>query len=289
MPAVGTINLLVLVDAPLDDAALAGAAQTAIEAKAQALAAAAIPAANADCHATGTATDAFCIAALPGGGEPFAGPATAIGADVAHAVHRAVLAGARADRADFGRSYEEGRTMSARLTVVGIGADGWDGLGGAGRAAVADASAAGRLGAAARARAGRMRPRTARGACRGRRRWSRCSTSWPPAATATPSCSPPATRCCTGSAEASRALADRGAARARARRAARTSRSCSVIPHPSAFALACARMLWSEHETELVSTVARAPEQVTRALQAGRRLIVYATGDRRAPRGSRRR
>lgn len=107
LPTVGTINLLVLVDAPLDDAALAGAAQTAIEAKTQALAAAAIPAANADCHATGTATDSFCIAALPGGGEPFAGPATAIGADIAHAVHHAVLAGARADRADFGPLFEE--------------------------------------------------------------------------------------------------------------------------------------------------------------------------------------
>jgi adenosylcobinamide amidohydrolase len=105
VPPVGTINLLVLVDAPLDDAALAGAAQTAIEAKAQALAAAAIPAANADCHATGTATDAFCIAALPGGGVPFAGPATAVGADIAHAVHGAVLAGALADRADFGASH----------------------------------------------------------------------------------------------------------------------------------------------------------------------------------------
>lgn len=115
VPAVGTINLLVLVDAPLDDAALASAAQTAIEAKAQALAAASIPAANADCHATGTATDAFCIAALPGGGEPFAGPATAIGADVAHAVHRAVLAGARADRADFGPLFATSAPSTAPI------------------------------------------------------------------------------------------------------------------------------------------------------------------------------
>ncbi|MDW5597210.1 adenosylcobinamide amidohydrolase [Conexibacter stalactiti] len=107
VPTVGTINLLVLVDAPLDDAALAGAAQTATEAKAQALAAAAIPAANEDCHATGTATDAFCIAALPGGGEPFAGPATAVGADIAHAVYGAVLAGAVADRADFGPAFAQ--------------------------------------------------------------------------------------------------------------------------------------------------------------------------------------
>ncbi|MBB4663742.1 adenosylcobinamide amidohydrolase [Conexibacter arvalis] len=113
VPAIGTINLLVVVDAPLDDAALAGAAQTAIEAKVQALAAAAIPARNADCHATGTATDAFCIAALPGSTVPFAGPATSVGADLAQAVHAAVLAGARADRADFGPLYETGAAGEA--------------------------------------------------------------------------------------------------------------------------------------------------------------------------------
>ena len=98
-PAAGTINLLVLVDAPLDDAALAGASQTAIEAKAQALADARVPAGNAAGFATGTATDAFCVAALPGGGVPFAGPATRVGGDIARAVHGAVLAGALADRA----------------------------------------------------------------------------------------------------------------------------------------------------------------------------------------------
>jgi adenosylcobinamide hydrolase len=95
----GTINLIVLVDATLDDAALAGAAQTAIEAKVQALADARVPAGNAAGAATGTATDAFCIAALPGGGVPFAGPATRVGGDIARAVHGAVLAGALADRA----------------------------------------------------------------------------------------------------------------------------------------------------------------------------------------------
>jgi adenosylcobinamide amidohydrolase len=99
VPAAGTINLLVVVDAALDDAALAGAAQTAIEAKAQALAGAGVRAGNAASFATGTATDAFCVAALPGGGVPFAGPATPIGADIALAVHGAVLAGALADRA----------------------------------------------------------------------------------------------------------------------------------------------------------------------------------------------
>jgi precorrin-6Y C5,15-methyltransferase (decarboxylating) len=51
-----------------------------------------------------------------------------------------------------------------------------------------------------------------------------------------------------------------------------------VIPHPSAFALVCARLGWTAAEVELVSTVARDREHVARALQPGRRLVVYATG-----------
>src|SRR5262249_55499454 len=51
-----------------------------------------------------------------------------------------------------------------------------------------------------------------------------------------------------------------------------------VIPHVSAFALACARMGWSEVGVELVSAVARPPEVVIRALQPGRRIVVYTTG-----------
>lgn len=51
-----------------------------------------------------------------------------------------------------------------------------------------------------------------------------------------------------------------------------------VLPHPSAFALACARMGWAQHDTELVSAVARPPETVVRALQRGRRVVVYVTG-----------
>jgi precorrin-6B C5,15-methyltransferase / cobalt-precorrin-6B C5,C15-methyltransferase len=51
-----------------------------------------------------------------------------------------------------------------------------------------------------------------------------------------------------------------------------------VHPHPSAFALACARLGWPAAEVELVSTVAQPPEVVARLLQPRRRLIVYATG-----------
>ena len=50
-----------------------------------------------------------------------------------------------------------------------------------------------------------------------------------------------------------------------------------IHPGLSAFALACARLRWPEAETTLVSTVARPPETVARALQPGRRLIVYTT------------
>jgi adenosylcobinamide amidohydrolase len=99
VPAVGTINLLVVVDEPLTDAGLAGGLQTAVEAKAQALADAGIAAANARGFATGTATDSLCVACPPGQEVPFAGPATAVGAAIARAVHGAVLAGARTDRA----------------------------------------------------------------------------------------------------------------------------------------------------------------------------------------------
>lgn len=98
-PRVGTINLLVVVGEPLSDSALVGAVQTAVEAKVQALAEAGVPAANAAGFATGTATDAICLACPLGEGLPFAGPATRIGGEIARAVHRAVFEGAIADLA----------------------------------------------------------------------------------------------------------------------------------------------------------------------------------------------
>ncbi|HYV16288.1 MAG TPA: precorrin-6y C5,15-methyltransferase (decarboxylating) subunit CbiE [Conexibacter sp.] len=52
-----------------------------------------------------------------------------------------------------------------------------------------------------------------------------------------------------------------------------------VHPHPSAFALACARLGWPAAEVALVSAVARPPEVVARLLQPGRRLVAYATGE----------
>ena len=104
LPRVGTINVFIVVRRALSDAALVTAVQTATEAKAQALADAGVRALNHHGPATGTATDAICVAAPPGGEVAFAGPATAIGAAIAHAVHGAVLSGARIHR----------RTVAAR-------------------------------------------------------------------------------------------------------------------------------------------------------------------------------
>jgi precorrin-6Y C5,15-methyltransferase (decarboxylating) len=51
-----------------------------------------------------------------------------------------------------------------------------------------------------------------------------------------------------------------------------------VHPHTSAFALACARLGWPQADVELVSAVARVPDVVARALAPGRRVVVLATG-----------
>jgi precorrin-6Y C5,15-methyltransferase (decarboxylating) len=52
-----------------------------------------------------------------------------------------------------------------------------------------------------------------------------------------------------------------------------------VHPHPSAFAIACARLGWPAADVELVSTVARPPETIARVLAPGRRVIVFAAGE----------
>jgi precorrin-6Y C5,15-methyltransferase (decarboxylating) len=51
-----------------------------------------------------------------------------------------------------------------------------------------------------------------------------------------------------------------------------------VHPHPSAFAYACARLGWAEADVELVSAVGQPADVVARALQPRRRIVVYATG-----------
>jgi adenosylcobinamide hydrolase len=86
---VGTINLLVLLPERLSDPALVNAVATVTEAKAQAVR-------DLGLDATGTATDAVCIA-CPDQGSPsaFGGPRSLWGARIARAVHAAVVAGGR--------------------------------------------------------------------------------------------------------------------------------------------------------------------------------------------------
>ncbi|WP_405852298.1 adenosylcobinamide amidohydrolase [Streptomyces sp. NBC_00090] len=86
-PRPGTINIIVSLPVPLTDAALVNAVATATEAKTQALV-------ELGADASGTPTDAVCVAApSPGGGdaEAFAGPRSRWGARLARAVHRATL------------------------------------------------------------------------------------------------------------------------------------------------------------------------------------------------------
>jgi len=93
--APGTINIIVSVPVPLTDAALVNAVITVTEAKTQAVL-------DAGFAATGTATDAVCVAAQDPAGaaaEDFAGPRSAWGARIARSVYAAVLAGASAYRA----------------------------------------------------------------------------------------------------------------------------------------------------------------------------------------------
>jgi adenosylcobinamide amidohydrolase len=83
----GTINILVVLPERLADAALVNAVATATEAKVQALR-------DLGLHATGTATDAVCVACPDEGrAGAFGGPRSVWGARLARAVHAAVLTG----------------------------------------------------------------------------------------------------------------------------------------------------------------------------------------------------
>jgi adenosylcobinamide amidohydrolase len=89
----GTINIVAFVPERLSPAALVNAVATATEAKTQALR-------EWGVLATGTASDAMCIACAADGAEDaFGGPRSRWGARLARAVHRAVLAGLAAEAA----------------------------------------------------------------------------------------------------------------------------------------------------------------------------------------------
>jgi precorrin-6Y C5,15-methyltransferase (decarboxylating) len=149
------------------------------------------------------------------------------------------------------------------IAVVGIGADGWDGLGEAARAAVLRADEI--IGS------------------------RRQLALLPPAATAVattrawPSPMDPLLDELAARADGSACVLASGDPMLHGIGATLARRMgpdrLAVHPHPSAFALACARLCWPAAEVELVSTVARPPEVVARALAPGRRLVVYATGE----------
>jgi adenosylcobinamide amidohydrolase len=84
-PAPGTINIVVALPVALSPGALVNAVTTATEAKVQALR-------DAGFDASGTPTDAVCVAARADGVEiPFAGPRSEWGSRLARAVHAATV------------------------------------------------------------------------------------------------------------------------------------------------------------------------------------------------------
>jgi precorrin-6Y C5,15-methyltransferase (decarboxylating) len=152
-------------------------------------------------------------------------------------------------------------SVAPRIAVVGIGADGWTGLGDAARAAIL---AAGEIVGSPRQLA--LLPSQATGNAR----------AWP--SPLDPLLDELAERA--GPDTCVLASGDpmlHGIGATLARRLG--PRRLDVHPHPSAFALACARLGWPAADVELVSTVARTPETIARVLAPGRRVVVYASGE----------
>ena len=58
---------------------------------------------------------------------------------------------------------------------------------------------------------------------------------------------------------------------------ARRGVALAVQPHPSAVAYACARLGWAEAEVDLVNIVGRSPDALARVLQPRRRVVVFGT------------
>ncbi len=151
------------------------------------------------------------------------------------------------------------------LTIVGIGADGWAGLGDEAR----DALGTARLLVGSRRQLDAV-PQTATAGAE-RRPWP---SPLDPLVEELARGTEPGTVVL---ASGDPMLHGIGATLAK-RRADNGTPAPRVLPHPSAFAYACARLGWPEAEVELLSAVARAPELVARALQPHQRIVVYVTG-----------
>jgi precorrin-6Y C5,15-methyltransferase (decarboxylating) len=158
-----------------------------------------------------------------------------------------------------GTAPDAAASIGPPLVVVGIGADGWAGLGEAAREALR----------AAEVIVGSERQLALLEDTGARRR------AWPSPI------DPLVDELVAGPAEATAVLASGdpmlfGIGATLARRLG--PERLRVHPHPSAFALACARLGWPEADVELVSAVGRAAEVVARLLQPGRRLVAYVAG-----------
>jgi precorrin-6Y C5,15-methyltransferase (decarboxylating) len=152
--------------------------------------------------------------------------------------------------------------MGVTIAVVGIGADGWDGLGAAARAAVLEAE---EIVGSARQLA--LLPPAATAATRTR--------EWPsPMQPLLDELSARREGATCVLASGDPMLHGVGATLARRLEPGRLA----VHPQPSAFALACARLGWPAADVELVSAVTCPPEVVARALAPGRRIVAYVTG-----------
>jgi precorrin-6B C5,15-methyltransferase / cobalt-precorrin-6B C5,C15-methyltransferase len=150
-------------------------------------------------------------------------------------------------------------TAAGHVTVVGIGADGWPGLGDGARAAIL---AAGRV-------------------IGSRRQLALLPADHPPTREWPSPLAPlvdelvddPGGDVCV-LASGDPMLHGIGATLARRLEPERLT----VIPHPSALSIACARLHWPSAEVELVNTLSRPVEAVLALAQPGRRVIVYVTG-----------
>jgi len=113
----GTINISAWLPVPLSPAALVNSVSTITEAKVQALWA-------YGREATGTATDALCVACVGDGrSEPYGGPRSTWGARLARAVHAAVGKGTAAwlHRDETGVASPPPRSFLARTSARGAG------------------------------------------------------------------------------------------------------------------------------------------------------------------------
>jgi precorrin-6B C5,15-methyltransferase / cobalt-precorrin-6B C5,C15-methyltransferase len=154
----------------------------------------------------------------------------------------------------------DGADAAPRLSIIGIGADGWVGLGDRARSVLQDAEVV--IGSS---RQLDLLP----GEVSAERR------SWPSPMDALVDelVAGPSRRTCV-LASGDPMLHGIGATLARRL----GPEALDVHPYPSAFAFACARLGWPMADVELVSLVARPVDAVARSLYPGRRLVVYVTG-----------